>query len=67
MAKSIDVIHNGKVVTMELIPSYDWVRDLRYIAAYIAVKADYRRYDVGKFQTIDAAKRKCRAFMNRVL
>ena len=40
-----------KNISIEIIPSYDWVRDYTYFSVYVVNKSNLQRYDVGKANT----------------
>lgn len=57
--------HNGKTFTIEMVDSFDFVRNYNYISVYVAIKNEFKRYDVGKATNEEQATAKATAYIMR--
>ena len=40
-----------KNISIEVIPSFDWVRNYTFFSVYVVNKSNFQRYDAGKANT----------------
>ena len=65
--KTKQTTHNEKQITIEIVNAFDFVRNYEYLAVYVAIKSEFKRYEVGKARNEAEAEAKAAAFIARNL
>ena len=60
---SIEVVSNGKPLTIEITETWDFIRDVHGFQAHVVDKEAYQRHIVGRYDTREIAEQKAREWI----
>lgn len=60
---STEVISDGKLLTIEITETWDFVRDIHSYQAHVVDKEAYQRHIVGRYDTREIAEQKAREWI----
>lgn len=61
---SIEVISNGKPLTIEITETWDFVREVHGFQVHVVDKASYQRHIVGRYDTREIAEQKAKEWID---
>ena len=61
---SAEVISDGKLLTIEITGTWDFMRNIHSYQAHVVDKGAMQRYVIGKYDSCDIAERKAREWIN---